>query len=111
RLNVVERHIAADDRYGSVTTISDKQSICCCVITDTLRVLQTRNNFYNLVSIEIDDANRIIFELCHEQMISFEIDCQMINSTPYFTERIFLFEPQDCLFSKNGSAEQGTNNG
>src|SRR5262245_6616359 len=87
------------------------QSICCCVITDTLRVLQTRNNLYNLVGIEIDDANRIIFELRHEQPISFEIDCQMINSTAYFTERNFLFEPQDYLFSKNASAEQGANDG
>src|SRR5262245_37007102 len=87
------------------------QSICCCVITDTLRVLQTRNDLHNLVSIEIDDANRIIFELRHEQTISFEIDCQVINSTSYFTEGNFLFEPQDCVFSKNGSAEQDANNG
>src|SRR5215472_12077762 len=84
--------------------------LATCKVSEPLRPVQARNDLHDLVGIEIDDRNRVVFELGDKQTITREIDRQVVDAAANFAQRDFPFEQEERFISPTRRNEESARN-
>src|SRR5215467_1788938 len=72
------------------------------MISEPLWLFQTRDNLNHLVAYQINDRDRVIFELRHEQPTAFQIHRQVIDTPANLAKRDSSLEHEErLLFSRS----------